>query len=88
MIGDGVTLSTAALANCSNSLLSQKKPTECMDPIIRGLPRLCNDSNNLLYWLGSLDADQLLIESTVEIRQFIGIESKLRQRGGVQVLDV
>ncbi len=45
--------------------------------------RLClaqpgKNSNNLRNRFGSLDTDQLLIQSAIEIGQFIGIESKLR----------
>ena len=44
--------------------------------------------NDLHDRRGTLDADQLLVQPVVEVRQAIRIEPELVQNGGVKLLDL
>src|SRR5712691_11436188 len=45
-------------------------------------------SHDLANRLRPFDADQLLVETAIEVRQTVGVESELAQDRGVQMFDV
>src|SRR5690606_33714728 len=49
---------------------------------------IVSPSNDLVNRLDVFDPDQLLIQSSIEVRKLVGIDTQLMEDGGVQTPDV